>query len=113
MSDPSMAAFLKDARAWLAANAEPRPRRTQVRWGEGSDRVSLFRDTSPDEERAQVEAARAWQRRKFDAGYGAISWPVRYGGGGLTSAHERAFRHLEAEFVRWSKVREAAGIPQN
>jgi len=94
-----MAAFLKDAHAWLAANAEPRPRRTQVRWGDGSDRVALFRDTSPDEERAQVEAARAWQRRKFDAGYGAISWPVRYGGAGLTSAHERAFRHLETEFV--------------
>jgi alkylation response protein AidB-like acyl-CoA dehydrogenase len=99
MSDESMAAFLAEARAWLTANVQPRPPRGQVGWGEGSDRVALFRDTSADEERAQVEAARAWQRTKFDAGYGAISWPVRYGGAGLGPEYAQAFRHLEQEFV--------------
>ena len=94
-----MAAFLANARAWLTANAEPRPPRGRVRWGEGSDRVALFRDTSADEERAQVDAARAWQRTKFDAGYGAINWPVRYGGAGLGPEYAQAFRHLEEEYV--------------
>jgi alkylation response protein AidB-like acyl-CoA dehydrogenase len=94
-----LAEFLAGARAWLSANAEPRPPRAQVRWGEGSDRVALFRDTSAEEERAQVDAGRAWQRTKFDAGYGAISWPQRYGGAGLSREYERAFRVLEAAFV--------------
>jgi alkylation response protein AidB-like acyl-CoA dehydrogenase len=71
--------------------------------------VSLFRDTSEEEERAQVEAARAWQRKKFDAGYGAISWPVRYGGAGLSLEHERAFAQVEAEYLTPLKV-EAVGI---
>jgi alkylation response protein AidB-like acyl-CoA dehydrogenase len=97
-SQESVAAFVERARAWLTANAEPKPPRTQLRWGEGTDRVSLFRDTSAEEERAQVDAARAWQRTKFDAGYGAISWPVEYGGAGLTAAHEQGYRHLEARF---------------
>lgn len=96
---PPLAAFLAGARSWLEANAEPRPQRTQARWGEGSDRVALFRDTTPDEERAQVEAARAWQRTKFDAGYGAISWPAEYGGAGLPPEYEQAFQHLESQFV--------------
>jgi acyl-CoA dehydrogenase len=80
-----------------------------MRWGEGSDRVSLFRDTSEQEERAQLEAARAWQRAKFDAGFGAITWPQEYGGAGLDPAHEHAFRKLEAEFATPLK-NEALGI---
>jgi len=96
---PSVAAFLERAAGWLEATAHRRPRGSQVRWGEGTDRVALFRDSTADDERAQVEAARAWQRTKFDAGYGAISWPVEYGGAGFTAGHEVAFRHLEAEFV--------------
>ena len=96
---PSVAAFLERAAGWLEATAHRRPRGSQVRWGEGTDRVALFRDSTADDERAHVEAARAWQRTKFDAGYGAISWPVQYGGAGFTAGHEVAFRHLEAEFV--------------
>jgi alkylation response protein AidB-like acyl-CoA dehydrogenase len=109
---PSLAEFVEAARCWLAANTEPRPERNTARWGEGSDRVSLFRDTSEEDERAQLEAARAWQRAKFDAGYGAIDWPVEYGGAGLTPEHERAFRHLEAEFVTPTAV-EALSISVN
>jgi alkylation response protein AidB-like acyl-CoA dehydrogenase len=101
MSDtkPSLPEFLGGARAWLEANADRLPSRTELRWGVGSDRVSLFRDTSEAEEREQLEAARAWQRAKFDAGYGAISWPEEYGGAGLGREHDRGFRKLEAEFA--------------
>jgi alkylation response protein AidB-like acyl-CoA dehydrogenase len=106
---PTLPEFIEAARSWLSAHAEPQPERTTVRWGEGSDRVSLFRDTSEEEERAQLEAARAWQRAKFDAGYGAIGWPAEYGGAGLGPDYERAFRSVEAEFVTPPKV-EFVGI---
>jgi alkylation response protein AidB-like acyl-CoA dehydrogenase len=109
VSSRSLVEYVGGARAWLAAHAEPRSGRAAVRWGEGTDRVSLFRDTSEAEEREQLEAARAWQRAKFDAGYGAIDWPAEYGGAGLTAEHAQAFRRLEAEFVTPLKV-EALGI---
>ena len=102
MSDvtvPSLADFVAAARSWLDANAERRPASTRLRWGEGSDRVAALRASSPEQEREQVEAARAWQRRKFDAGYGAIDWPDEYDGAGLGAEYERAFRALESGFV--------------
>ena len=39
-----------------------------------------------------------WQRRKFDAGYGAICWPVEHGGAGLPPEYEHAFHAEEAAF---------------
>ncbi len=39
----------------------------------------------------QIDAERPKQRALFDAGYAGITWPVEYGGQGLTPAHERAF----------------------
>jgi alkylation response protein AidB-like acyl-CoA dehydrogenase len=99
VTDLSLPEFIAAARAWLEANAEPAPPRAEMRWGDGSDRVAVFRDSTAEEEQAQVEAARDWQRRKFDAGYGAIAWPVEYGGAGLSADHEQAFRLVEAEFV--------------
>src|SRR5262249_12880376 len=50
-------------------------------------------------ERACIDELRSWQRLKFDAGYGAISWPEEYGGAGLSRAHESAFAQLERQFV--------------
>ncbi|MFG2524950.1 acyl-CoA dehydrogenase family protein [Streptomyces sp. NPDC048527] len=95
---PPLEEYLDEARAWLAANVAPRPQRGELAWGVGSDRVSLFRDYSPEEERAHVEQVRAWQRKKFDAGYGAIAWPVEYGGAGLPRAYEQAFLKLERRY---------------
>jgi alkylation response protein AidB-like acyl-CoA dehydrogenase len=46
-----------------------------------------------------MEAARAWQRRKSEAGYAGISWPTGLGGAGLTPEHERAFNRVEREVV--------------
>jgi len=111
MSDmkPTLPEFLRHAQSWLEANADRLPLPAQARWGEGSDRVSLFRDTSEEEEREQLDAARAWQRAKFDAGYGAITWPKQYGGAGLGPEYDLGFRKLEAEFATPLKV-EAVGI---
>ena len=46
-----------------------------------------------------IAAARALQRKLFDAGYAGISFPAEYGGRGLTAAHERAFREEAAGYV--------------
>ena len=95
---PPLGEYLAAAEAWLRAHRMPRPPRSELRWGAGSDRVSLFRDSSPAEDRDRLDEVRAWQRTKFDAGYGAIDWPVEYGGNGLPRAYEAGFRRLESGF---------------
>jgi alkylation response protein AidB-like acyl-CoA dehydrogenase len=99
VSVPPLEDYLRIAREWLDAHAEPRAPRGALVWGTGTDRVSLFRNSSPDEERAQLDEVLAWQRTKFDAGYGAISYPVAYGGAGLPAAYEAAFRRLERGYT--------------
>jgi alkylation response protein AidB-like acyl-CoA dehydrogenase len=78
--------FRQQARAWIEANLEPRRARAE---GEG-DRQHT---------RGDIAAARALQRRLFDAGYAGLSYPTEYGGQGLTAAHERAFREEAADYV--------------
>ncbi|HVW31035.1 MAG TPA: acyl-CoA dehydrogenase family protein [Acidimicrobiia bacterium] len=93
--------FREGARRWLDGQAERRPAPTGPetrRWGDGSDSVAVFPTADPAEERARAGAASEWQRRKFDAGYGAITWPPEFGGAGLTPAHERVFTAEERHF---------------
>ncbi|HVV36594.1 MAG TPA: acyl-CoA dehydrogenase family protein [Acidimicrobiales bacterium] len=91
--------WLDDATAWLDANAPRRASVAEVEWGEGSDAVAVFRNLPAAAERAHIDALRAWQRKKFDAGYGAIAWPTDVGGAGLTPAHANAFAVLEAGYA--------------
>ncbi|MGW6458330.1 acyl-CoA dehydrogenase family protein [Streptomyces sp. NPDC055078] len=95
----SLEEYLEAAGAWLRAHAEPRGTSGELEWGKGPDGVFLFRDTSPEEDQAGIDALKRWQRTKFDAGYGAIGWPVEYGGAGLPRAYEEGFRRLEAGFA--------------
>ncbi|HEU4840181.1 MAG TPA: acyl-CoA dehydrogenase family protein [Ilumatobacteraceae bacterium] len=78
--------FRAQARTWIAANLEPR-------------RAKAERERGGDKTTADIDAARALQRRLFDAGYAGISFPAEYGGGGLSAAHERAFREEAADYV--------------
>lgn len=94
--------FRRDALAWLEATAERRHAMSDDvdgRWGVGDDSVAVFENLTEDEERERTTRISAWERRKFDAGFGAITWPVEFGGRGLTAEHERAFRAAESEFV--------------
>ena len=98
---PDVSSYAADARRWLEIHAKPRSTHSaagEFVWGEGSDDVSVFHDLTFDEERAHLDALMAWQQCKFDAGYGAITWPTELGGAGLSPAHERAFRREEAAF---------------
>ncbi len=71
--------FEHEARQFLDGHAAKRPPETFV-WGEGSDRVGLFPERTPDQELADVAAARSWAQTVFDAGFGWITGPPTYGG---------------------------------
>lgn len=95
---PTVEEFVTGARAWLAERLPPNPE-ASGNWGEGSDDVSVFHRLSFEAERDLLRRAMEWQQEKFDARYGAITWPVEFGGAGLTPEHERAYRSVEADFA--------------
>lgn len=86
-------AFAAEAHAWLAAAIDRRPTN-----GAMNDDVAVFHSLPHEAERALVAGAAAWQRRKFEAGYGAIAWPEEFGGAGLTQEHARMFTRAEASY---------------
>jgi alkylation response protein AidB-like acyl-CoA dehydrogenase len=71
--------FRARARSWIAANLE----RDDTGWG------GVLRDVGDREsELALVQRDRDVQRQLFDAGLAGICVPTRYGGQGLTPAHQ-------------------------
>src|SRR5947208_2186603 len=72
------------ARAWLAENLPVRDSRAPTRG-----------DVSPDE----VAAARAVQRKVYEAGYLGINVPEQYGGQGLTGEHQRIWNEESAGYA--------------
>ncbi|MGW8812173.1 acyl-CoA dehydrogenase family protein [Gordonia terrae] len=77
------------ARAWLDAELPARAAQ------EHEPNYAIFHNRTHDEERALIDAARAWQARRVDAGFGAITWGPDWGGPGLTAGHERVYVNLE------------------
>ena len=102
-------AFATEALAFLEGNAKVRTDE-HTRWGEGSDRVALFSEKTRSQERIEVEEAKAWRTTVFDAGFGWITGPVRYGGRGLPSSYERAWQALQAGFDVPSMARFGIGL---
>ena len=90
--------FVRRADAWLADNAKRRAPRGHTVWGAGSDDVSVFHDLDFGAEQNLLDEAMAWQRAKFDAGFGAIQWPREFGGASLPALFEEAFDECEAEY---------------
>ena len=78
---PEEADYRATARAWLEANA---PART----GNGESGL---------EDPVSMDAARAWQRKKAEAGYACITWPKEWGGGGGKSWQSVIFGQEEAK----------------
>jgi alkylation response protein AidB-like acyl-CoA dehydrogenase len=83
-------AYRREARAWIAANLAARET--------GQDPVAANLRGSREYTREEIAAERPKQRALFDAGYAGITWPVEYGGQGLTRAHERTFLEEAAGF---------------
>ena len=91
MSDGELGAFRLDARAWIRENA---PRSL---WGtsgsgpfEGYWGGSKCTESDPDILR--------WRDLGIERGWTAPSWPTEYGGGGLSTAHERVI-HGELQAI--------------
>ncbi len=74
---PEEAAFRKEARAWLRAN---RPRKKDF---EGLN---------------EIEKAKFLQKRKYDAGWACITWPVEYGGRGASPIEQVIWNQEEAKY---------------
>ncbi len=91
-------AFAEKALEFLGGHAQ---RRTEAAasWGVGPENLALFHETEGAEERAEAAAATAWQRARWDAGFGWITGPVAHGGAGLPAGHDRLYRLLEAAFA--------------
>jgi alkylation response protein AidB-like acyl-CoA dehydrogenase len=68
--------FRSRARAWLAANA---PRRNESTAADGETGT---RD---------IATQKGFQAKLYDAGFAGITWPIEYGGQGLTNAEQIAF----------------------
>lgn len=92
---PSLDDFVTAARQWLASVAQPR---AAAEWGVGTDSVAVFENWTAEEERAETDRIRAYEQAKFDAGWGALTWPAEYGGRGLPPSYVLAFRREEATF---------------
>ena len=97
-SHPSLEEFTAAARAFLDANASRKPEDRFV-WGEGSDDVSLFPERSPEQQQSDMDAARSWAQKVYDAGFAWITGPVEYGGRGLPSEYASAYRSIASEYA--------------
>ena len=89
--------FEIEARAFLDAHTEHRSQETFV-WGQGSDSVGLFPERTPEQDAADLAAARTWAQTVFDAGFGWITGPPEYGGRGLGREYQRIYASTAADY---------------
>jgi alkylation response protein AidB-like acyl-CoA dehydrogenase len=81
---PEDAAFRAEVRAWLADHAEPL--RGSGTWSRNVEHPDF------------VENCRKWQATLADGGWGAITWPVEYGGRGGSGWQQTIFNQEAARF---------------
>jgi alkylation response protein AidB-like acyl-CoA dehydrogenase len=90
--------FTRQAREFLDGHAARAAASAQFRWGEGDDTVAYFSADPPDVRDARLRATQAWQRTRYENGFGWISGPPEYGGRGLTPVYEMIYNSLESEY---------------
>lgn len=88
---PEEAAFRAEVRDFLDTHAELRDESGELDGYYG-------RVASAEAEAEHVAQCKAWQRTKFDAGWGGITWPVASGGRGLSGVHQGIFSREEARY---------------
>ncbi len=84
---PEEAAFRAEARAWLEANAELK--------GPDDKGPDVLGERVDDE---TVKAAKAWQKKKAEAGWTCLTWPKEYGGRGATPMQSVIWNQEESRF---------------
>src|SRR3569832_281533 len=85
---PQEAAFRATARAWIAANA-PKQYEDELR------KSSLGRTQLKNAN--ILDVAKAWQKKKADAGWACLHWPKEYGGRGATPIEKVIWQQGEGE----------------
>jgi alkylation response protein AidB-like acyl-CoA dehydrogenase len=89
--------FARQAREFLDAHAT-RAQQAEFQWGQGEDTVAYFKADPPDVKDVNLQAAKDWQRTRYENGFGWISGPPEYGGQGLTPVHELIYNGIESEY---------------
>src|SRR5260370_33463277 len=92
---PQEAAFRAEARAWIAANA-PKQHEEDLR------KASLGRSQLKGAN--ILEVAKAWQKKKADAGWVCLHWRKEYGGRGATPIERVIWQQEEGAFGKLSAV---------
>ena len=81
------AAFRSDARQWLELNhaefAKEYPLNSSVSAGDNE----------------VAEAAKAWQKRKHESGWGCLTWPTEFGGRGASVMEATIFAEEESRLT--------------
>src|ERR1700682_2109964 len=90
---PQEAAFRAEAKAWIAANA-PKQYEEDLR------KSSLGRTQLKGAN--ILEVAKAWQKKKADAGWACLHWPKEYGGRGATPIERVIWQQEEGAFGKLS-----------
>jgi alkylation response protein AidB-like acyl-CoA dehydrogenase len=88
---PQEAAFRTEAKAWIEANA---PREFEAELSKASlGRIKLQKHDI-------VEVAKAWQKKKSEAGYVCLHWPREYGGRGATAVERVIWQQEEGVYFK-------------
>ncbi|ABD87752.1 acyl-CoA dehydrogenase [Rhodopseudomonas palustris] len=90
---PQEAAFRAEAKAWIAANA-PTQYEAQLRKA-SLGRLVLDGTTA-------LEVAKAWQKKKAEAGWACLHWPKECGGRGATPIERVIWQQEEGAFGKLS-----------
>lgn len=90
--------FAADAETFLAANATLKPP-TRTAFGEGSDEISVLPERTPEQDAIEVAAAKAWAQKVFDAGFGWITGPRKYGGRELPKSYQSLYGAIESRYA--------------
>ena len=92
---PQEAAFRAEAKAWIAANA-PKQYEEELR------KSSLGRTQLKGAN--ILDVAKAWQKKKADAGWACLHWPKEYGGRGATPIERVIWQQEEGAFGKLSGI---------
>jgi alkylation response protein AidB-like acyl-CoA dehydrogenase len=90
------AKFRSVARAWIGANAPKELRGPLERSG--------FATLNLEGKAEPMAAQKAWQRKKYDAGWACLHWPKDYGGRGATPIERVIWQQEEGAYGKLSGV---------
>ncbi|MDA8038710.1 MAG: acyl-CoA dehydrogenase family protein [Actinomycetota bacterium] len=106
---PTEEEFAEQAEAFLSANTRLKAERKSV-FGEGPDEIAVLPERTTEEDAREVAEAKRWARVVFDAGFGWITGPLRYGGRGLPGSFQRLYSSIEARFEIPSQAPRMIGL---